>query len=194
MVELQSLKEKPFTVLITLVCLIVYGLEYIGFQQSVFELFHYPAYVGQNWQLWRYFSHSLVHLSEMHILFNLLWWWQFAAIVERYIGSTKLIAIYMLSAVLTGFAQNAMSGPAFFGLSGVVYAVLAYVFAANRFTHPSPLNLPDSFLYSLLIAIGIGFVSPMLLDINMGNTAHITGLLLGLVWGFIDAKRYARLR
>jgi GlpG protein len=25
--------------------------------------------------VWRYFSHALMHFSVMHILFNLLWWW-----------------------------------------------------------------------------------------------------------------------
>ncbi len=193
MIQPYSFKHQALTTLVTVACIIIYGLEYIGFQDQIFELFHYPFYLDQDFELWRYISHTLVHLSEMHILFNLLWWWQFASLVERFLGTGKLVAIFLVAGTFSGMAQNMMSGPNFFGLSGVVYAVLAYVFALNRFTRPSPLYLPDSFLYSLLIGIGIGFISP-LFGVHMGNTAHISGLLIGLVWGFIDAKRYGAVR
>lgn len=188
MINVNQLKQQPFTLLITALCIGVYLLQYIGLQNTIFELAHYPYYQGEDQQIWRYISHSLVHLSEAHIIFNLLWWWQFAGLIERYLGSFKLILLFLIAAILTGVAQNWASGPNFFGLSGVVYAVLAYVFAANKFSNPSPLDLPNSFLYSLLIGIGIGFISP-LFGVHMGNTAHITGLILGLLWGFSDARK-----
>lgn len=34
---------------------------------------HYPAYEEQDSEAWRYISHTLVHLSNLHILFNLSW-------------------------------------------------------------------------------------------------------------------------
>lgn len=188
MISVNQFKQQPFTLLITALCIGVYLLQYIGLQNTIFELAHYPYYQGEDQQIWRYISHSLVHLSEAHIIFNLLWWWQFAGLIERYLGSFKLILLFLIAAMLTGVAQNWASGPNFFGLSGVVYAVLAYVFAANKFSNPSPLDLPNSFLYSLLIGIGIGFISP-LFGVHMGNTAHITGLILGLLWGFSDARK-----
>lgn len=188
MINVEHLKQQPFTLLITALCIGVYLLQYIGLQNTIFELAHYPYYLGEDQQIWRYISHSLVHLSEAHIIFNLLWWWQFAGLIERYLGSFKLILLFLIAAMLTGVAQNWASGPNFFGLSGVVYAVLAYVFVANKFRHPSPLDLPNSFLYSLLIGIAIGFISP-LFGVHMGNTAHITGLILGLLWGFSDARK-----
>lgn len=188
MISVNQLKQQPFTLLITALCIVVYLLQYIGLQNTIFELAHYPYYQGEYQQIWRYISHSWVHLSEAHIIFNLLWWWQFAGLIERYLGSFKLILLFLIAAMLTGVAQNWASGPNFFGLSGVVYAVLAYVFAENKFSNPSPLDLPNSFLYSLLIGIGIGFISP-LFGVYMGNTAHITGLILGLLWGFSDARK-----
>lgn len=188
MINLEQLKRQPITLLVTIICILVYLLQKIGLQNAIFELAHYPYYQGESEQIWRYITHSLVHLGEVHLIFNLLWWWQFAGLIERYLGSFKLILLFFIAALLTGVAQNTMSGPNFFGLSGVVYAVLAYVFAANKFTKPSPLDLPDSFLYSLLIGISIGFISP-LFGVHMGNTAHITGLVLGLLWGFSDARK-----
>lgn len=188
MINVNQLKQQPFTLLITALCIGVYLLQYIGLQNTIFELAHYPYYQGEDQQIWRYISHSLVHLSEAHIIFNLLWWWQFAGLIERYLGSFKLILLFLIAAMLTGVAQNWASGPNFFGLSGVVYAVLAYVFILDKFSKPEILDLPNSFLYMLLIGIGIGFISP-LFGVHMGNTAHITGLILGLLWGFSDARK-----
>ena len=184
----HTTKKQPFTALVCTVCLLLYLLWLTPYQEALFLLAHYPAEAGEERQGWRYLSHTLIHLSEWHILFNLLWWWQFAGLIERGLGSGKLIAIYLVAGAATGFAQNMVSGPLFFGLSGVVYAVLTYVFAVDRFSRIRPLNLPDGFFYSLLIGIGIGFVSP-LFGVHMGNTAHISGLIIGLIWGLIDIKR-----
>lgn len=188
MINVNQLKQQPFTLLITALCIGVYLLQHIGLQNTIFELAHYPYYQGEDQQIWRYISHSLVHLSEAHIIFNLLWWWQFAGLIERYLGSFKLILLFLIAAMLTGVAQNWASGPNFFGLSGVVYTILAYVFIRSKWSNPRFLELPNSFLYMLLIGIAIGFISP-LFGISMGNASHISGLILGLLWGLSDVHR-----
>jgi GlpG protein len=43
------------------------------------------------------------------------------------IGSGKLVVITVISALLSGFVQHKFSGPWFGGLSGVVYALMGYV-------------------------------------------------------------------
>ena len=76
--------------------------------------------------VWRYFTHALMHFSVMHILFNLLWWWYLGGAVEKRLGSGKLIVITLISALLSGYVQHKFSGPWFGGLSGVVYALMGY--------------------------------------------------------------------
>ena len=39
----------------------------------------------------------------------------------------------------------------------------------------------------LIVGIILGFVSP-LIDIEMGNAAHIAGLISGLLFGFFQTK------
>ena len=83
-----------------------------------------------------------------------------------------------MSAAVSGAVQNYFTGPAFFGLSGVVYAVLGYVLVVDKL-HPHSFDLPE------------GFISP-LFGINIGNAAHISGFILGLVWGFLQSKIKAK--
>lgn len=187
-VDLSGLwQHGKFTLFITALCAIVYLLQWLGWEEPLMNAFHYPAYSGQEGQIWRYLSHSLIHLSFWHIAFNLVWWWIFAGMIERRYGSGKLVLLYLIAAVISGVAQNMASGPAFFGLSGVVYAVLGFVFAVDQFAQPKPFHLPQGFFYILLVGIGFGFISP-LIDVQMGNSAHISGLVAGLLCGFLQAK------
>nr|WP_284150315.1 rhomboid family intramembrane serine protease [Pasteurella multocida] len=47
-------------------------------------------------------------------------------------GTGKLFQLFLIAGLLSGFAQNIASGPYFFGLSGVVYAVLGYVLIYDK--------------------------------------------------------------
>lgn len=185
------LRNGKFTVFLTALCLLIYLLQLSGFNNEVLEFAHYPAYPDEDVQLWRYVTHSLVHLSPLHILFNLVWWWIFGGAIERVCGSRTLIVLYLVSALLSGMAQNLASGPAFFGLSGVVYAVLGYVFVADKFGSRRRFDLPQGFFNMLLVGIAVGFMAP-LIGIQMGNTAHISGLTVGCLFGFFAAKSSAR--
>ncbi|PJG83692.1 rhomboid family intramembrane serine protease [Caviibacterium pharyngocola] len=179
--------QGKFTLFLTALCVTIYAFQLVGAEDSIIQIMHFPVDNEQAWQLWRYFSHTLVHLSPWHLAFNLLWWWIFADAIERYCGVKKLIALYFCSAIISGVAQNIASGPAFFGLSGVVYAVLGYVFVLDKFDPQHRFNLPQGFFNVLLVGIGLGFISP-LIGIQTGNTAHITGLIVGLSFGVIETK------
>lgn len=175
--------------IITAICIIVYLLQQIGFEDPIMEAFHYPVYFDQDWELWRYVTHAFVHLSNIHIIANLSWFWLFGGVIERYFGGLKLFLLFLVSAVVSGVVQNYFSGPAFFGLSGVVYAVLGYVFVLDKLNN-NAFDLPKGFFTMLLVGLAFGFVSP-LFDIYLGNAAHISGLIVGLIWGFIDSKIYS---
>ena len=186
--DLNGLKNVKFTVFLTALCILIYLFGLLGWDEEIMEFSHYPAFINEDWQLWRYISHSLVHLSPLHILFNLTWWWIFAGAIERKFGTGKLIGLFFVAAIISGIGQNIASGPAFFGLSGVVYAVLGFVFCVDKFSSQTSFDLPLGFFNMLLVGIAFGFISP-LIGINMGNTAHISGLIVGLLFGFLQAKK-----
>ncbi|OOF81012.1 rhomboid family intramembrane serine protease [Rodentibacter caecimuris] len=174
--------------IITAICVIVYLLQQLGFEESIMEIFHYPVYFDQDGKLWRYITHTFVHLSNIHIIANLSWFWLFGSVIERYFGGGKLFLIFLVSAIVSGIVQNYFSGAGFFGLSSVVYAVLGYVFVVDKL-NANIFNLPKGFFTMLLVGLIFGFISP-LFDIYIGNAAHISGFIVGLFWGFIDSKIY----
>ncbi|TCJ98855.1 GlpG protein [Volucribacter psittacicida] len=182
----------PFTLLISLVCIGLYLLSFFIGDEPIFLAMHYPAYSGEEWQLWRYISHSLVHLSLPHLLLNLTFWIYLGHIIEKNLGWWRLCVLYLSFALFSGIAQNWANGPAFFGLSGVVYGLMGYALVLDRFAKQSWFILPSGFTLMIIVGLISGFVAPWL-GINVGNAAHISGLICGLIAGGITLF-YQRLK
>ena len=130
----RLLRKKKITFILTALCAVTYLLQNVGFEEPIVDLFHYPAYSWEDQEIWRYFTHAIVHLSVPHILFNLSWFWLFGGAIERRFGSFHFLLLVLVSAAVSGAVQNYFTGPAFFGLSGVVYAVLGYVLVVANCT------------------------------------------------------------
>lgn len=179
-------KEK-FTLFLTALCVLIYIAMWLGLSEPIIDALHFPADTSERDQFWRYLTHTLVHLSTLHILFNLTWWWIFGGAIERKCGMRKLFTIYFIAGLFSGIAQFSVSGSWFFGLSGVVYAVLGYVFVLDKFSPTSQFNLPSGFFSMLVVGIALGFAGPFI-GISVGNTGHITGLLIGMILAWFDVK------
>jgi GlpG protein len=122
-------------------------------------------------------------------LFNLTYWLIFATMIEKNNGSAKVLMLFVSIALISGIVQNFFSGPAFFGLSGVVYGVLGYVYVMSRFDRRQRYRLPGGFIYMLLVGIAVGFIGP-LVDLHFGNAAHISGLAVGILIALFDSQKW----
>lgn len=172
------------TPLVILACAAIYFLWWIGFDNFLFTALHFPDGARQQWQLWRLVSHAFLHFSLLHLVLNLVWWWQLAGNVEYLLGRAKLLQILLLSALFSGFVQFLLSGVAFGGLSGVVYALLGYSWISGRMQPLRGLAISQATALFMLFWLFIGFAQP--LTVNIANGAHVAGLLSGLGLGFLD--------
>lgn len=182
----QTIAPIKFTLFITLLCAIIYLFEAMGFENNIMQLLHYPDSPNQLHEWWRYFSPALVHLSWWHLSFNLLFWWLFAGVIERQCGTLKLIALFLCAAIISAICENYFTGPNFFGLSGVVYAVLGFVLILNKF-FPSKFTLPDGFFTMLIVGLAMGFATPII-GIYTGNAAHISGFIVGILFALMQKR------
>ncbi|CAM3104410.1 rhomboid family intramembrane serine protease GlpG [Vibrio mytili] len=179
-------KAGPVTLLIMTISIAIYLLLMFGFGRGVFELLHFPAFEGQQWQLWRWVSHAVLHFSITHIIFNLLWWWQFGGDIERRLGAKKLLQLFVVSAALSGAGQFHVEGANFGGLSGVVYALLGYLWILGYRLPHLGLTVPKSIVVFMLVWLVLGFVQPFM---AIANTAHLVGLLTGMAIALFDSGK-----
>ncbi len=179
----------PVTLTVMVVCMVIFSLQLLGFSQSLFSLMHFPTTADQQWQLWRLFSHALLHFSVTHIAFNLLWWWQLGGEIENKISRSKLLQLFLFSALFSGLGQYWVEGGNFGGLSGVVYALLGYIWITGTLSPKRDLLIGKPIIAFMLIWLVLGFVQPFM---AIANTAHLVGLLSGCLLAWFDSQRYKR--
>ncbi|MEH0835495.1 rhomboid family intramembrane serine protease GlpG [Pectobacterium cacticida] len=182
---LQTLKQKagPLTLSVMVVTIAVFILMQISGYGPVMAWLAFPA-AGQQFELWRWFSHALLHFSLLHILFNLMWWWYLGGPVEKGLGSGKLLTITLVSALVSGWAQSWFSGADFGGLSGVVYALMGYVWLRGEREPDGILSMPRSLMVFALLWLVAGYFD--ILGMSIANAAHVAGLVTGLLMAFWD--------
>ncbi|MEF2509142.1 rhomboid family intramembrane serine protease GlpG [Vibrio mimicus] len=186
LLSLIKAKAGAFTLFIMALCIAIFALQTFGAGDAIFNALHFPAQASQQWQIWRWVSHALLHFSVIHIAFNLLWWWQFGGDLEQRLGSLKLIKLFIVSAIISGAGQYWVEGANFGGLSGVVYALAGYLWVLGQRAPQLGLSIPRSLMGFMLIWLVLGFVQPFM---AIANTAHLAGLISGVVLAWMDTKR-----
>ncbi|KAB0285094.1 rhomboid family intramembrane serine protease GlpG [Vibrio fortis] len=179
-------KAGPVTLSIMLLCVVIFALQQLGFNQQIFQMLHFPALDGQQWQLWRWLSHAVLHFSVMHIAFNILWWWQLGGDIEKKLGGLKLLQIFAISSALSGAGQYWVEGANFGGLSGVVYALVGYLWVVSTKAPQLGLTIPRQIVGFMLIWLVLGYMQPFM---AIANTAHLAGLIAGVGIGWIDSMK-----
>jgi len=135
-------------------------------------------------QWWRFLTPIFMHFSVMHIVFNLLWVWVIGTRIERQQGSVVLLLLVLISGIASNLAQFLISGPMFGGMSGVVFALIAYVWVWDRFSCRPGFGFPPALMGFMVVWLALGYAG-VLEGLGMGavaNTAHLVGLLAGLLF------------
>lgn len=144
----------------------------------------------RNFELWRLITPIFLHFSFMHVLFNLLWVWVVGSKVEYFHGRLVLLGLVLFSALSSNLAQYLISGPLFGGMSGVVFALLGYAWLWDK-RHPrNPIGLPPALMGFMVFWLVLGYTG-ILESLGFGsiaNTAHLVGLVCGLLYTFIAER------
>ncbi len=136
-------------------------------------------------EVWRLFTPALLHIELYHLAFNLFWLIVLGRLLEERMGAWKYLLITLIFGIGSNTAQYLMSGMFFLGYSGVVCGLFGFIYV-NRKSIPYP--LPNSlFTATFIFIFGMAALEAgsILLrssySFSIANTAHISGLLLGLI-------------
>ena len=141
----------------------------------------------QHGEVWRLFTPIFLHANLMHILFNMLWLRDLGSMIEGRQNSLLLAVMVLAIAAVSNLAQYFVDGPAFGGMSGVVYGLFGYIWIRGKLDPGSGLYLNRSTVIMMIIwffACLLGVIS------HVANAAHAGGLLMGMAWGYLSSLRY----
>jgi GlpG protein len=142
-------------------------------------------------EIWRLFTPMFLHFGFLHIFFNMLWLRDLGSMIEARKSTWRLLALVLVIAGTSNFAQYLVSGPTFGGMSGVVYGLLGYIWMQGKFDPASKLSLEPQ---TVLFMIAWFFLCLFGLVGNIANTVHAVGLGVGIAWGFVAARVSVALR
>ena len=140
---------------------------------------------------WALVTSAFVHVELWHVAFNVYWLWVLGGVVEWAAGGRWFIGLVLTSAFVSSAAQLGASGSTGHGASGVVYALFGLIWAARSRVPAFAAVLGEQtaplfwiWLVGCIIATQAGAA-------NVGNAAHVAGLILGIFvaqWWFPSGR------
>ena len=136
-----------------------------------------------SFEWWRFITPIFMHFSLQHIVFNSLWIWVVGRKIEQIQGAKVYLWVVVWAAITSNIGQFLISGPMFGGLSGVVYAVLAYTWCWDKMSDRPLFGFPPALMVFMVVWLALGYTG-LLESLGFGsiaNTAHLAGLVAGLL-------------
>lgn len=143
-------------------------------------------------QLWRIVTPAFLHASFFHILFNVLWVVLLGSQIEFRLGVLRYLLLVGLLAAFSNTCQYLMSGFPFLGISGVVMGMAGFIWSRQKKAPWEGYRLNSAtFFFLVIFVVGIAFLQgfsllfsshyDLHLYLGVANTAHISGLLSGML-------------
>ena len=183
----------PVTAVILTLCASVYvGLAIQNNYDSIEAVARFgylPAplvYAGGYWSL---ITSAFVHFHIVHLVFNAAWVLRLGSSCERVMGWARYLVFYAIAAFVSSAMQLAISGNTGIGASGVVYALFGFMWVTRQripaFARGLDRQIIQLFVGWLFVGMGLSYFNIL----NIGNTAHASGLAFGMLVGAV-AIRY----
>ena len=146
-----------------------------------------PAFVAEG-EAWRLLTSIFLHSGLTHLLLNMLSLYFLGSFAEASFGRGRFFALYLLSGLAGGiaylyFGWDSPGQPAV-GASGAIFGMLGGVFGFS--IRRGTFSARDPVISQLLLLTGINLVLGFSIP-GVSNTAHLGGLVGGLVYGFLLA-------
>lgn len=191
---------------VTLTIVAVTGLVYIiglipGLGGIISTLLAFNSYylvpqVGA-FQPWRLFTVALVHDGFFHVALNMVALWFIGRSLEPLLGRGRFLALYLLG-TLGGSVAVALLAPGVWtvGASGAIFALFGALLVIGRHIGADirvigiliAINFAWPFVLAAINAIGSGNFLASLTAVGISWQAHLGGLVVGAVIGFIYAR------
>jgi membrane associated rhomboid family serine protease len=146
----------------------------------------------QRWQVWRFFTYQFFHADFWHLFGNMLGLFFFGPLVERWWGSRRFLAFYLVCGISGAFFYLLLypilpgvgPGTALVGASGSLFGILAAaaVIAPDMRVMLLFPPIPMSMRTLAMLFLGIAALSLLVGARNAGGeAAHLGGAIMGFV-------------
>ena len=200
----KSIFSLSLTFILILVNVIAFILFYFLLGAEVISLDSIaikPLNILQGKYLWTFLTSMFMHAGFFHLFVNMLSLLFIGSLVERILGRKRYFYFYMIAGIFAGlfFVLSSLIFPSDLdtfavGASGALFGLVGLLVLLTP-------NLPV-FVMFIPIPIKMKYAAPGILillwlisiagNVPIGNTAHLGGLLAGLVYGIYLRNKYEK--
>lgn len=170
-------KIRYYSLLLIAICIVIFIIQTFSSEFTEALVLTSSEVTYQPWTL---VTSIFLHGSASHLLFNMFALFLFGLLLEKFVGSKKFLLIFFLTGIIASTA--ALFYESSLGASGAVYGIIGALAVLRprmivwTYGVPMPMVAAAGF-YLLLDFAGMFFPS------NIANTAHIAGLIAGVLIG-----------
>lgn len=185
-------------IIINVVCFILFSiliyinasfLDYIALK---------PSNITNNFYLWTFFTSMFMHAGFFHLFVNIFSLLFVGNLVERLIGKRRFISFYLLAGLFAGifFVLVSLFFPSenlyAVGASGAIFGLigLLMVLTPNLPVYMMFIPIPIKMKYAAPAMLALLWLVSILGNVPIGNTAHMGGFIIGLIYGFYLKRKY----
>jgi rhomboid protease GluP len=186
------LTRSPVTAAILAAIAVVYFFEWMTGALSDTERLEAMGaivpWMMREHEYWRVITAMFLHAGILHVAANSWALYQLGALYEAMFGSRRFAMVYFVTGIVASVASSFTVRGASVGASGAILGILgAFIFSIRRspqWRHePWTKGLISQLIFWAILNIALGF-SVEFID----NTAHIAGLVTGLLLGLIPHR------
>jgi membrane associated rhomboid family serine protease len=158
-----------------------------------------PSNILQGKYLWTFITSMFMHAGFFHLLVNMLSMFFVGSLIEKIIGKRRYFWFYLLSGIFASlfFVLSALifasdMNTYAVGASGALFGLIGLLMLLTP-------NLPVYIMF-IPIPIKMKYAAPGMLillwlisvagNVPIGNTAHLGGLIVGLIYGLYLRNKY----
>jgi len=175
--------------IILVICVLLFFVRYLAPAFTSNYLALNPAFVAA--RPWTLITHMFVHDDIPHLLVNMIVLFFFGTELERRVGESKFLQIFIISGLVAAIGQMAVVPTgSMVGASGALYGVMGCLAViAPEITVLIYFVIPLSIRAAVVLFAVLDFAMMGSGD-SIAHMAHITGLLAGLAYGGMLKDRY----
>ncbi len=199
MIRRQSKLSITLTIVMINAAFFFIVFPLIAFYPNLLEFFALvPANVLSGKYLWTIITSMFMHGGVLHIFANMMSLFFLGGFLERLIGKNRFLGIYFVSGIVAAlffiiesYITGELNVPAvgasgaIFGLAGMLAVLTPRLPVYIMFI---PIAMP-MWLGVIFIMFGLWAIS-VAAGLPIGNTAHLGGLVTGLIYAFYLRTKY----
>ena len=190
---LNHILESWITIIQIIICIILFVNYYLLSTNSslgVDEVYKLSGYAQPtdiyNGQYWSLFVSNFLHFNVLHLLFNMYWLYIFGHKIEKEIPKLQYVVLVISAGFVASISELAFFGQSGIGYSGIGYALFGFIYIKAKFNNEFKDFLPQRIINLFFIWLFVCVIITYAKLLNIGNVAHFSGLLWGILIGYLS--------